>query len=79
MERFNHTDSVAYKKKEITITVVTLENELHLLLAVTKNLIRQIVKQQKISYVSVQSIRSNNNLHPYHDQIHQEVNDDDFQ
>lgn len=81
MDRFNRTGSVNYEKRERTKTALTEENELNVLLSVTEDphtSVSKISKQQDISETTVRRILSKNNMHPYHIQLHQELNNEDF-
>lgn len=82
MERFNRTSSVKYEKHERSKTSITEENEMNVMLAVVENphtSIRSVAREQGLNYYCVQKILSKNKMHPYHIQLHQELNDDDFE
>lgn len=82
MERFQTTGSVAYNKGERTKRVLTEENQLNVLLTVTENPHigqRDISNQLDIRRSSIQNILKENKMHPYHIQLLQELNEEDFQ
>lgn len=82
MERFESTGSVSYKKNNRRKRVLTEENELNVLLAVTEDPHigqRPLAQQMDISRSSVQRILTANKMHPYHIQLLQELNDGDYE
>lgn len=81
-ERFDRTGSVAYEKKTRTKSVLNEETELTINLAVVENpeiSVRRVSKDLSIKKSSVGVCLKRNKFHPYHAQLHQELNNDDFQ
>lgn len=81
LDRFIRTGSVVYEKSERTKTVNTEENQLTVLLKVTENphvSQRTIANETDITRQTIQRVLSNNKMHPYHIQLMQELNNQDF-
>lgn len=81
MERFERTGSVAYDKNSRRKFVRTEENELNVLLAITENPHigqRPLAHQVDIARSSVQRVIRAHKMHPYHMQLLQELNDEDY-
>lgn len=81
MDRFSRTGKVEYEKTERTKSVYTEENELTVLLKVTENphISQRIISNETdIKRWTVQNILSKNKMHPYHIQLMQELNDQDY-
>lgn len=81
MNRFNRTGSVNYTKTERRKTVLTEENQLNTLLAIEENptvSTRALADQLDITRSSLRAILKLHKFHPFHVQLHQELNEQDF-
>lgn len=81
-ERFDRTGSVGYEKRTRTKSVLNEENTLAVTLSVVENpeiSVRQISRALDISKSSVGQCIKQNKFHPYHPQLHQELNEQDFE
>lgn len=81
LERFVRTGNVAYEKSERTKTAYTEENQLTVLLKVAEDphkSQRQIANESDMSRRTIQRALKGNKMHPYHIQLMQELNDQDY-
>lgn len=79
--RFNGTGSVVYEKHERRKTANTELKEFEVLLAVTENpniSTHELSRQYEISQTSAVKILHKYKMHPYHIQLHQELNEADY-
>lgn len=81
LDRFLNTGSVEYPKRERKRTVSNEENEFSVLVSVTEDpytSTRQLSRDIAISRTSVRRILNKHKFHPYHMQLHQELQPEDF-
>lgn len=81
-ERFDRTGSVTYEKVTRSKTVLHMENQLSICLAVQENpetSVRKISKQLDICKSSVSKCLKLHKYHPYRIQLHQELTENDYE
>lgn len=82
LDRFLNSGSVAYRKCERSKNILNEENEFRVMVAVVENphaSTRQLSRDLEISRSSVRRILKKHKFHPFHVQLHQELEGADFQ
>lgn len=82
MERFDRTASVEYEKHERIKPVVDADNELNVLLSIREDphiSSRNMSRYLELGRTSIQNILKKHKMHPYHLQLLQELNNNDFE